>query len=205
MRLAQDQYLRQKTNKRFTFPFFFLLQEVTVRAQNMRFGVGWLPGLGRPQTLQKGEHHRTCDHQSSTNCHLSHQSGQNKSKVSCYKMLGFSEKTASEDKRLGCKRPRTYSWKILRVNAAPPLKRERVKASKSLTCPPVRTCLRPGRPLPAAIVNAEPLPAADDDEEDEEPLPATIVNLEPLPMPIVNPEPLPTAAVVSLAAANANC
>ena len=81
----------------------FLLQEV--RAQNMRFGVGWLPGLGRPQTLQKGEHHRACNHQSSTNCHLSHQSGQNKSKVSCYKTipspqkqcLGFSEKTASEN------------------------------------------------------------------------------------------------------------
>ena len=74
------------------------------RAQNMRFGVGWLPGLGRPQTLQKGEHHRACDHQSSTNCHLSHQSGQNKSKVSCYKTLRspkkqcleFSEKTASD-------------------------------------------------------------------------------------------------------------
>ena len=81
---------------------YFLLQEV--RAQNVRFGVGRLPGLGRPQTLQKGEHHRAYDHQSSINCHLSHQSGQNKSKVSCYKTilsppkqcLGFSEKTASE-------------------------------------------------------------------------------------------------------------
>ena len=115
MRLVQDAWVKVQTfgsrarsifvpenEQRIYIPILFLLQEV--RAQNMRFGVGWSPGLGRPQTLQKGEHHRAYDHQSSTNCHLSHQSGQNKSKMSCYKTilspkkqcLGFSEKTASE-------------------------------------------------------------------------------------------------------------
>ena len=102
MDLARDQYLRQKTNKGFTFPFFFCCRRSECKTCALELvGRRGLVAL-RPSRKVSTIAHMITNLQPTVSYHT--KVAKNKSKISCYKTtlspknncLGFSEKTASE-------------------------------------------------------------------------------------------------------------